>query len=446
MSFPKPPEKIVPFNSGPVAPHDIGRQFDEHRRSSAQIIDFLKTLIRDDGRLKNGLVGPEQLDPKLPEILAERAVAAMSDLLADVMRRASEAQASAAEVWRIQERIELARRDIAASADLMSRASEEVRMRLARLDMEVEQRVSALVPAGLLGPQKSNFYATDEQSSAPLSSDYAQVSVEWAEHMPDTIPPNVLAINAITGDHWSSRWWANRSANAFGMLAWWYQGAWPSPGPPTTPNTPTGQPLPPGSIYFDTTLGVMMVWNGSTWVNASAPGKATTASLYYLASAGQTVFPLGTVDRNGKTFAFNQSAPEGLNAYVNGVRLEPTFDFTVDTVASSVTFLRGLTLNSMVAFDLLTPVAQLTASGTVNTVLLNPITPDGSTTHFTGLTVATNGHLANVAKNEELLVSVDGVQQSPGAAYSASAATITFVEAPLASANIFIIWFGPANP
>ena len=275
-------------------------------------------------------------------------------------------------------------------------------MRLARLDVEVEARVSALVPAGLLGPQKSNFYATDEQSSAPLSSDYAQVSIEWAEHMPDTIPPNVLAINAITGDHWSSRWWANRSANAFGMLAWWYQGAWPQPGPPSTPNTPTGQPLPPGSIYFDTTLGVMMVWNGSTWVNASAPGKATTSSLYYLATAGQTVFPLGTVDRNGKTFAFNQSAPEGLQAYVNGVRLEPTFDFTVDTVASSVTFLARPDGELDGRFDLLTPVAQLTASGTVNTVLLNPITPDGTTTHFTGLTVAMNGHLANVAKNEEL--------------------------------------------
>lgn len=446
MAFPKPPEKIVPFNSGPVAAHDIGRQFDEHRRAASNVIDFLRTVVRDDGRLKNGLIGPEQLDPKLPEILAERATAAMGDLIASVRLSASQAAASVGQVRALMHEIGALRDQIAGAAADMRRRGEEVQLRLQGLDHEVSARVTALVPAGVLGPQKSNFYATDEQSAAPLSSDYAQVSIEWAEHMPDTIPPNVLAINAITGDHWSSRWWANRAASAFGMLAWWYQGAWPQPGPPSTPNTPTGQPLPPGSMYWDTDLGAMLVWNGSTWVNASAPGKATTSSLYYLSAAGQTVFPLGTVDRNGKTFAFNQTAPEGLHAMVNGVRLEPTYDYTIDTVASSVTFLRGLSLNSMVAFDLLTPVAQLTASGTVNTVLLNPITPDGTTTHFTGLTVAMNGHLANVTKNEELLVSVNGVQQSPGAAYNATGAAITFTQAPESDALIFIIWFGPANP
>ena len=52
MTFPSPPNKIVPFNSGPVAPYDIGRQFDEHSKSISDIIDFLKTVIRDDGRLR----------------------------------------------------------------------------------------------------------------------------------------------------------------------------------------------------------------------------------------------------------------------------------------------------------------------------------------------------------------------------------------------------------
>jgi hypothetical protein len=45
-----------------------------------------------------------------------------------------------------------------------------------------------------------------------------------------------------------------------------------------------------------------------------------------------------------------------------------------------------------------------------------------------------------------LLVSVDGVQQQPGAAYNAAGAQITFAEAPFATALIFIVWFGPANP
>ena len=294
----------------------------------------------------------------------------------------------------------------------------------------------------LLGYGAGGYYAGDDAGAAAVSADYAQVAIEWAEHMPDTIPGNILAINAISGEHWSSRWWAMRAGNAFGMLAWWYMGAWPGP-PPTTPNTPTGDPIPPGGMYFDTELGIMLVWNGSSWVPlAQGAAAATTASLYYHATAGQTVFPLSVADRYGHAFAFNQTHPEGLIGLVNGVRLEPTVDFTVDTVGSSVTFLRPLVANAIVIFDLLTPVAQLTPSGSASTVLLSPITPDGTTTLF-ALKVAHNGVAANVAKNEELLVSVDGIQQSPGAAYNASGNQITFAEAPLASALIFIVWFGP---
>jgi hypothetical protein len=297
-----------------------------------------------------------------------------------------------------------------------------------------------------LGYGAGGFYASDDAGAAAVSADYAQVAIEWAEHLPDTIPPNILAINSISGQHWSSRWWALRAASAFGALAWMYLGASAGP-PPSTPLTPTGQPIPPGAMYFDSTLGMMLVWNGSSWVPlAQGPAKATTSSLYYLATAGQTVFPLSVADRFGHVFAFNQTATEGLQGLVNGVRLEPTVDFTVDTVASTVTFARGLAANAIVTFDILTPTTQLTPSGTVNTVLLSPITPDGVKTVFTGLTVASNGHAVNVAKNEELLVSVDGIQQAPGSAYNASGAQITFAEAPLATALIFIVWFGPANP
>ena len=310
-------------------------------------------------------------------------------------------------------------------------------------DLRNEPRFAPGQAMPALGYGAGGFYASDDAGAAAVSADYAQVSIEWAEHLPDTIPPNILAINSISGEHWSSRWWAMRSANAFGMLSWWYMGAWPGP-PPTTPNTPTGDPIPPGGMYFDTDLGIMLVWNGSSWVPlAQGAAAATTASLYYHAAAGQTVFPLSVADRYGHTFAFNQTHPEGLLGLVNGVRLEPTVDFTVDTVASSVAFLRPLSAGAVVAFDLLTPVSQLSPSGSVNTVLLSPLAPDGVKTVF-NLFVASTGSPTNVAKNEELLVSVDGVQQSPGAAYNASAGSITFVEAPRADALIFIVWFGPA--
>jgi hypothetical protein len=428
----------------------IDAQFANHERAINELKGRVDVLLRADGRINNGLLTPESFPKAILDDIVARALLAVRgvvdeargvlagieerDLAASVLvgtLRAMNAQASdelgravaiAEAVLAAQRRLDAVRHDVLTALD------------------------TASLPPPALGYTAGGFYGVDPQGASATAQDYAQVSIEWAEHMPDPIPPNVLAINAITGDHWSSRWWANRSANAFGMLAWWYMGAWPSPGPPTTPMTPTNQPIPPGAMYYDTTHGAMMVWNGSTWVNNAAPSKAATTSLYYLSAAGQTVFPLSAADRAGKTFAFNQSAPEGLQALVNGVRLEPAFDFTVDTVASSITFLRSLTLAAVVCFDILTPASQLTPSGTVNTVLLNPIVPDGVRTNFTGLTVAMNGHAVNVAKNEELQVSVDGVIQQPGGAYTASGASVTFSEAPPASALIFITWFGPANP
>ena len=111
--------------------------------------------------------------------------------------------------------------------------------------------------------------------------------------------------------------------------------------------------------------------------------------------------------------------------------------------SSVVTLARPMSLNAVVGFDILTPVSQLSPSGSVNTVLLNAIVPDGVKTVFTGLTVAADMSPVNVAKNEELLVVLNGVPQRPGNAYNASAASITFTEAPEADAIVFIVWFGP---
>ena len=389
----------------------------------------------------------EKLTRTLPqpidiEALAE-GVLAQTQAAADAIRQsASHAQALAD-----QAQLQLTR--VWAEAD---RARDTADRAEARVQAAVEASQIALreatLPTPILGPNTGGFYAGDDKGATATSADYADVAINWAEYMPtgsgtDTIPPNILAINAISGDHWSSRWWANRSANAFGMLAWWYQGAWPSPGPPTTPFTPTGQPLPPGSIYFDTSLGVMMVWNGSTWVNASKPQAAATQSLYYLAAANQTAFPLTVPDRNGQTFGFNQTNPEGCEAFVNGVRVEPTFDFTLAVPSSTVTFLRPLTLNTLVIFDLLTPRTSLAPVGSATATMTTPITPNGTTTTFT-LTKASDASALNVAHNEELLVSVDGVLQQPGAAFTASGSTITFSEAPAASSLVFITWLGPA--
>jgi hypothetical protein len=59
---------------------------------------------------------------------------------------------------------------------------------------------------------------SDDQFASNVAQDYAVLSAAWAEHMPDTIPPNILASNDITGDHWSSRWWANQAAELLAQM------------------------------------------------------------------------------------------------------------------------------------------------------------------------------------------------------------------------------------
>jgi hypothetical protein len=107
---------------------------------------------------------------------------------------------------------------------------------------------------------------------ANLASDYADVTQAWAEHMPDTIPPNILAVMNVTGDHWSSRWWANQAAltvtKAYGALN--YRGAWN----PVT-NTPVlasgglsgGAVTQPGDYYVASVSGTSVAIDGlTTWV------------------------------------------------------------------------------------------------------------------------------------------------------------------------------------
>lgn len=61
-------------------------------------------------------------------------------------------------------------------------------------------------------PKGIDNSANDAALGDVVAQDYAVLSRAWAEYLPDTIPPNILASNDITGDHWSSRWWANHAA------------------------------------------------------------------------------------------------------------------------------------------------------------------------------------------------------------------------------------------
>ena len=184
-----------------------------------------------------------------------------------------------------------------------------------------------------------------------------QVSTDWAEYMDGNaiIPPNILATNSITGDHWSSRWWANRAAGGFwdarlvvhGGLA---RAAAVHALDPHRPADPARR-----DVLRHAFSGSCWCGTAQSWVPlAQGPAKAaTSSSCTTLATAGQTVFPLTASDLFGKTFSFNQTTTEGLQAYVNGVRLVPVSDYTVNTVSSVVTLARPVSLNAVATFDIL---------------------------------------------------------------------------------------------
>ena len=74
--------------------------------------------------------------------------------------------------------------------------------------LKVQEQAAAPGPAA---PHAGAFLIAGADPNA-LALDWAEVAFEWAEHMPGTIPPNILALMGITGDHWSSRWWAYQAA------------------------------------------------------------------------------------------------------------------------------------------------------------------------------------------------------------------------------------------
>ena len=76
-----------------------------------------------------------------------------------------------------------------------------------------------------------------------------------------------------------------------------------------------------------------------------------------------------------------------------------------------------------------------------NVVKMNSLTPDGNTKVFT--LTATDGTTVDIIGTNTLLVSVDGVWQEPTTMYSAVDNQLTFIEAPLVGAVIFMIWFSP---
>ena len=389
----------------------------------------VRKAITHEGRIGPGIVGLSALDDDFRAFLDKTLADSVKNLAFQLSEHAK--GAVLAEKRAVEARITTEM--VAARAKLAEEAVEHAEIRaLAKIrDLEaeiarIEARNAEITP--LVG---------DLTAGAGSAEAWAESSRLWAEHMPDTLPDNALKVTDISGDHWSSRWWANQASNAFGMLTSLYLGVHSEP--PLTNNN--GGPIAIGSIYYDSDDGQPYVWNGSAWVPFYQPGVAATMTLWYVATAGQTAFPFGVADKNGVTWNLDDDDPETILASVNGVRLMTPDDWTVSVPSSTVTFARPLRAGDVASFDLLVPPEKL-GPGRVEAWRLKPLTGlNGVALSFPLETAEVPGVTVLVNRSEELVVSLDGVLQAPGVSYTAAGSTITFATAPTSDSYVFITWF-----
>lgn len=170
---------------------------------------------------------------------------------------------------------------------------------------------------------------------------------------------------------------------------------------------------------------------------------AAEISLAYLATAGQTVFPLITVDKYGNTYTLRDDLEEPVEVHVNGNRMAlfngtDFGDYTIDTAANEITFLVPLALNDVVLFDIYAP-KPIPVTGSITMNLLKKLVPDGVATEFE-MRLNIDNTLINALKDEEVMIYVNNVPQLPGEDFTASGSQLIFSDPPSEDSDVWGVW------
>ena len=326
---PAPPSRLYSFTdwqtNNPTSPPPGDRMdadYDNTNTVVSQTLSWVATSLNTDGSLKAGSVGQSQMVSGLFDDIAQ-------DIIDEVQPLVDQAAGSAASALASSHAAQAS----AIAADTSNTAAGgAATTATAAANGAVAARNTAqgyATTAQTAATQAQNA-DNDAQGAAALAQDYADVTEAWAEHMPDTIPPNILAVMGVTGDHWSARWWANQAATTFGS-------------------------------------------------------RQLMQTLLYQATANQTVFPLTIPDLGARTYTIVST--EVLEIYLNGVRLpqdDPNpghGDWLLTPATSTITFLTPLRAGSMVQVDVLSSSVVPSSGTTVNTLNIQnaPYSqPDGS--------------------------------------------------------------------
>lgn len=417
--------------------------------------DALAEIRRDDGALRSGSIGADQLQPQLFNEMIEnigRAVEPVRDVIRSATVTVTKSERNASLYAKDAERAVAVAQQLVHGLDALRHLIEQ--------RAQIGQQVA----------DDADTHATDSENWANYSKAQADNAIaakdealQWAEYLAgpvvdaaaapayiaDSPFPHGLYYQPVEGGAaglWSAKWWALFAQQMVGKAGIYYLGPWDHPPLAGEQNPETGQvvptPVAPGSLYYDVTTGQLNVWDGTQWKQPTALGQAYQARFTYIAAAGQQDF--SGADLSGATPNVG-TAPS--DVFVNGVRLVPTDDFTVDGSTSTLHINSPLTVNSMVQWDLLIPAGQV-APGAVEAFKIKTLSPDGTAQDFPlqyidpGSGATTD---AVVGDGVQLLVSLDGCVQEPGVDYTANGSTLHMAVAPDADARLWAIWYKPGS-
>jgi hypothetical protein len=417
--------------------------------------DALAEIRRDDGQLNNNSVTEHHLATDL----RQKIIGDVQAQLAPVALQISGTAATARDAERNAQLYAEDAEKAVATAQLLVNGLAALRE---LITAKSDTTAATQDVVAMLNTEAENWanYSKANADNAIKAKDEA---LAWAEYLAGPVVnsgeapayiagspfPNGLYYQPVQGGVaglWSAKWWALQAYNLVGAAGQFFLGPWPAGPLPGEQNPETGQvapdPIPPGSIYYDLSSGSIMVWDGDSWEQSIALVASYQASFVYQATAGQTSF--SGADLNGQTPTVGDFPSE---VHVNGVRLVPTLDYTVDVGTNTLHIGTPLTLNSMVQWDLL--VAPLSVpppppAATIKAWKIAQLVPDGTTQNFPlNYNNGTATVPANVGSSPELLVTLDGTPQEPGVDFSASGSALHLVTAPLADAHLWAVWYQP---
>lgn len=206
--MPTPPVRSFSFTdfqvNNPTAPppgNQLDSNFDQTNGSVSDVIDWTSTSLNTDGTIRDAIIGENNLVPGLFDDVSQGIIADVQPLV-DQATAASGAAASSAAA------ADSSASEAATSASIAGGSASAAATAATQADAHrVDAQTSATAAANSANDASNS--QNDAEGFANEGYNYANLAGAWAEHMPDTIPPDVLAVMGVSGDHWSSRWWAN---------------------------------------------------------------------------------------------------------------------------------------------------------------------------------------------------------------------------------------------